>query len=65
MESIQVGVAMIPRMELALIIVAAAINNDFIPKDFAHEILVATILLTIITTLLTPVLIKATFKNNK
>lgn len=65
MESIQVGVAMIPRMELALIIVAAAINNNFIPKDFAHEILAATILLTIITTLLTPVLIKATFKNNK
>lgn len=64
MESIQIGVAMIPRMELALIIVAAAINNDFIPKDFAQEILAATILLTIITTLLTPILIKATFKNN-
>lgn len=64
MESIQIGVAMIPRMELALIIVAAAINNDFIPKDFAQEILAATILLTIISTLLTPILIKATFKNN-
>lgn len=62
MESIQIGVAMIPRMELALIIVAAAINNDFIPKDFAQEILAATILLTIISTLLTPILIKATFK---
>jgi len=63
-ESVQVGVAMIPRMELALIIVTAAISNDFIPRDFAHEILASTILLTIITTLITPILIKATFKNN-
>ena len=63
-ESIQVGVAMIPRMELALIIAAAAINNNFIGKDFAHEILAATVLLTIITTLITPFFIKATFKNN-
>lgn len=63
-ESVQVGVAMIPRMELALIIVTATISNDFIPRDFAHEILASTILLTIITTLITPILIKATFKNN-
>jgi Kef-type K+ transport system membrane component KefB len=63
-ESIQVGIAMIPRMELALIIATAAISNEFITGEFAHEILAATILLTIFTTLITPVLIKATFKNN-
>jgi len=62
-ESLQIGVGMIPRMELALIIVTAAISKNLISTDFAHIILASTILLTIITTLITPILIKATFKN--
>lgn len=62
-ESLQVGVGMIPRMELALIIVAAAISHDLLVGDVAHQILVTTIILTIITTLIAPFLIKATFKN--
>ena len=64
-ESLQVGVGMIPRMELALIIVTATINSKLIPEDFKSKILAATIILTIFTTLLTPILIKATFKNEK
>ena len=56
---------MIPRMELALIISTAAISRGIITGDLAHQILVTTILLTIITTLLAPVLIKAMFKNEK
>ncbi len=60
-ESLQVGVGMIPRMELALIIVAAAISHDLLTGNSAHQILVTTILLTIITTLIAPFLIKATF----
>jgi len=64
-ESLQVGVGMIPRMELALIIVAAAISHDLLVGDVAHQILVTTIILTIITTLIAPFLIKATFKNDK
>lgn len=63
-ESLQVGVGMIPRMELALIIVTAAISRGFITGFHAHQILVTTILLTVITTLISPFLIKATFKNN-
>jgi Kef-type K+ transport system membrane component KefB len=55
-ESLQVGVGMIPRMELALIIAsAAAVQN---------QILVATVILTIVTTLIAPFMIKATFKNH-
>jgi Kef-type K+ transport system membrane component KefB len=55
-ESLQIGVGMIPRMELALIIAsAAAVQN---------QILVATVVLTIVTTLIAPFMIKATFKNH-
>ena len=64
-ESLQVGFGMIPRMELALIISTAAISRGIITGDLAHQILLTTILLTIITTLLAPVLIKAMFKNEK
>ena len=62
-ESLQIGVGMIPRMELALIIVSSAISHGILssPK-VEHQILAATILLTIATTLITPFLIKAVFK---
>ena len=62
-ESLQIGVGMIPRMELALIIVSSAISHGLLssPK-VEHQILAATILLTIATTLITPLLIKAVFK---
>ncbi|EMR74770.1 hypothetical protein MBGDF03_01170 [Thermoplasmatales archaeon SCGC AB-540-F20] len=54
---------MIPRMELALIIVSSAISHGLLssPK-VEHQILAATILLTIATTLIAPLLIKAVFK---
>jgi len=61
-ESLQIGVGMIPRMELALIIVAAAISHEILTGEAAHQILVTTILLTIVTALVAPFLIKATFK---
>jgi Kef-type K+ transport system membrane component KefB len=64
-ESLQVGVGMIPRMELALIIATAAISRGIISGDIAHQILVTTIILTVITTLIAPILIKTTFKNEK
>lgn len=62
-ESLQIGVGMIPRMELALIIVSSAISHRiFSSPKVEHQILAATILLTIVTTLITPFLIKAVFK---
>ena len=61
-ESLQIGVGMIPRMELALIIVAAAISHEILTGEAAHQILVTTVLLTIVTALVAPFLIKATFK---
>lgn len=63
-SSVQVGIGMIPRMELALIIVSAAISkNMFSSALVAHQILAVTVCLTITTTLVTPILIKMVFKN--
>ena len=61
-ESLQIGVGMIPRMELALIIVTAAISHKIIEGVIAHELLLVTIFMTISTTFIAPFLIKATFK---
>jgi len=63
-ESLQIGVGMIPRMELALIIVSAAITHHLLIGDAAQKILVATVLLIIVTTIITPFLIKATFRQS-
>ena len=61
-EALQIGVGMVPRLELALIIATAAISKGFITGFHAHQILVATILMVVVTTFITPFLIKATFK---
>ena len=64
-ESLQVGIGMIPRMEVALIIVATAISRGIIGDTVvAHQLLIITILLSIFTTLVTPFLIKVTFNNS-
>ncbi len=62
-ESLQIGVGMIPRMELALIIVTAAISHKILEGQIANQILLVTIFMTISTTFIAPFLIKATFKN--
>lgn len=64
-ESLQIGVGMIPRMELALIIVSASIKNNLLQGEIAHQILFTTVIMTIVTTILAPFLIKITFKNDK
>lgn len=62
-ESLQIGVGMIPRMELALIIVTAAISRNLLTESIEYQLLTVTILLTVITTLIAPILIKASFKH--
>ena len=62
-QALQVGVGMIPRMEVALIIVSTAISQHFLSSNkVEHQLLAITVLLTIITTLITPFLIKYVFK---
>jgi len=64
-QALQVGVGMVPRLELALIISTAAISKGFITGFHAHQILAATILMVVATTFITPFLLKATFKNHE
>jgi len=64
-ESLQVGIGMIPRMELALIIASSAISHEIISGQKGHQILIATIILTIVTTLITPFLIKHSFTDKE
>lgn len=64
-ESLQIGIGMIPRMELALIIVSAAISKNLLSSEsIGHQFLTITVLFTITTTLLTPFLIKHSFKKS-
>ena len=61
-ESIQIGIGMIPRMELALIIISTAISRKILVGNAAHQLLAVTVLITVCTTLITPFLINRTFK---
>ena len=63
-ESLQIGIGMIPRMELALIIVTTAFTRKILSDGIADKILIITVALTIITTLVAPILLKASFKND-
>lgn len=53
-ESFQIGVGMIPRMELALIIISTAISKKIMVGIVAHQLLAVTVLITVCTTLITP-----------
>jgi len=64
-ESLQIGVGMIPRMELALIIISTAISKKLIVGVAANQLLAISVLITICTTLITPLLINATFRESK
>ena len=64
-ESIQIGVGMVPRMELALIIISTAISRQFLSSTtIENQFLAISVLLTVITTLITPILIRKTFKHH-
>jgi Kef-type K+ transport system membrane component KefB len=57
-ESMQIGIGMIPRMEVALIIVTYAITNNIIYGGAADHLLASTLILTIVTAIITPYLIR-------
>lgn len=62
-DSIRVGIGMMPRMEVALVVVAAAMANpNFIAAGHANEILAMTVLLVVVSTFLTPTLLKSAFE---
>jgi len=61
-KAIIVGVGMIPKMEYALITVTLAVSRGIFTGPTAHQMLGVTVLHVCITTLLAPILLKATFK---
>ncbi|MBN2599576.1 MAG: cation:proton antiporter [Candidatus Thermoplasmatota archaeon] len=61
-KALQTGIGMIPRLEMALIIVGAAISQEILTGELGQEILATTVLLTLVTTLITPSLLRISFK---
>jgi Kef-type K+ transport system membrane component KefB len=61
-SAFEVGLGMIPRLEMALIIVGAAISQGVLSGEIGQQILATTVLLTFITTLISPFLLKVSFK---
>jgi len=61
-KALQTGIGMIPRLEMALIIVGAAISQGILVGELGQQILATTVLLTLVTTVITPSLLRASFK---
>jgi len=61
-QALQVGIGMIPRLEMALIIVGAAVSQGILIGEIAQQLIATTVILTVVTTLITPFLLKAAFK---
>jgi len=64
-DAISVGVGMMPRLEVALIVVTTEISMGIWNETVAHQVLAATILLVIISSLVTPFALKAIYKPQK
>ena len=61
-QALQVGVGMIPRLEMALIIMGTAVSQGVLIDETAEQLIATTVMLTVVTTLITPFLLKAAFK---
>ena len=61
-KALQTGIGMIPRLEMALIIVGAAISEEIFIGEIGQQILSTIILVTLVTTMVTPFLLRASFK---
>jgi Kef-type K+ transport system membrane component KefB len=64
-KSMLIGIGMLPRMEVALIVVSIAISYNILKGEIAQQLLAVTILLTIVTTIITPFLIKFTVRHGR
>jgi len=54
-----------PRMEIALVIVSTEVARKIFDEPLAHQILAATILLVIVSSLITPILLKMVYKKEE
>jgi Kef-type K+ transport system membrane component KefB len=61
-KSLQVGIATVPRMEVALVSLMVAIHAGVIRGAVADTLVAATFIFVTVTTFITPSLIKFSFK---
>ncbi|MCD6171073.1 MAG: cation:proton antiporter [Thermoplasmata archaeon] len=61
-DALAVGIGMMPRMEVALVVVTTEISMKIFPTKLAHQMLASTILLVIISSLITPFALKSVYK---
>ncbi len=61
-NALAVGIGMMPRMEVALVVVTTEITMGVFNEILAHQVLAATILLVIISSFITPILLKLVYK---
>ncbi len=61
-DALAVGVGMMPRMEVALIVVSIEMSMGTFNATLAHQVLAATILLVIISSIITPPLLKIVYR---
>jgi Kef-type K+ transport system membrane component KefB len=62
-DALAVGIGMVPRMEVALVVVSTIITMGVLPStELENQMLAATILLVILSSIVTPVLLKAVFR---
>ena len=64
-ESLVVGIGMMPRMEIALVVVSTEVAREIFDEPLAHHMMAGTILLVIISTLITPFLLKMIYKKKR
>jgi Kef-type K+ transport system membrane component KefB len=61
-ESLIVGIGMMPRMEIALVVVSTEVARKIFDAPLAHHMMAGTILLVIISTLITPFLLRIIYQ---
>ncbi|MEA2053963.1 MAG: cation:proton antiporter [Candidatus Thermoplasmatota archaeon] len=61
-DALSVGIGMMPRMEVALVVVTMEISAGIFTGALAHQIFAATILLVILSSFLTPPLLKLVYR---
>ena len=64
-DALAVGIGMMPRMEVALVVVTTEITMGIFSEDLAHQVLASTILLVMISSFITPILLKAVYKGKE
>jgi len=57
-EALSVGIGMMPRMEVALVVVTTEITMGVFDRSLANQVLAATILLVIISSVITPIILR-------